>query len=66
MDCANGKSFVDYNKSLSITEQEDLYKFAEMYAAIEKPVREASDVVFPDLCTCDNIFISKDKDDFQV
>ena len=26
MDCANGKSFVDYNKSLPITEQEDLYK----------------------------------------
>lgn len=66
MDCANGKSFVDYNKSLSITEQEDLYKFAEMYTAIEKPVREASDVVFPDLCTCDNIFIQSSQGGYDV
>lgn len=65
-DCAQGISFVDYNCSLTLSDQEDLYKFAEMYSAIEKPVREASNVVFPDLCTCDNIFIQPSSNGYDV
>lgn len=63
---AKGVPYSFYDSSLSYLEYTDLYQYAKVYAAIEKPVRNTSNIVFPDLCTCDNIFISKDKDDFQV
>lgn len=54
---------IDYNKynNLSLEEQSDLYHYAEIYKKIETPIRQASHLVFPDLCTLDNIFIDEDK-----
>lgn len=66
MDKANGYSYVDYTNSFTVEEHKDLYKFAELYSAIEKPICEASDVVFPDLCTCDNIFIKPSQNGYNV
>lgn len=66
MEGAVGQSYLDYTKNFTIDKQEDLYNYAEMYSAIEKPVRKACNVVFPDLCTCDNIFISQNSEGYRV
>lgn len=63
---AVGTSYFEYTKNFTKSEQEDLYNFAEMYSAIERPVRKASNVIFPDLCTSDNIFISRESNGYRV
>lgn len=66
MENAQGESFLSYTQNLTVSEQEDLLEFAKMYMAIENPVRKASNVVFPDLCTCDNIFIQPNQNEYNI
>ena len=54
---AKGINYNDYQDSFTITERLDLKKYAKDHSKIESVVRRNSDIVFPDLCTCDNIFI---------
>ncbi len=46
----------------SLAEKSNLNKYSELYSKIEEVVRKANKlgIVFPDLCTCDNIIILPD------
>lgn len=54
---AKGVDFNQYTGSLSHQDQTDLYRYALIHSKIEDPVKKSSNIVFPDLCTCDNIFV---------
>lgn len=55
---ASGISYNDKENILTLKQREDLYRYADIFTKLEKIVKE-SDAVFPDLCTCDNIFIDE-------
>lgn len=55
---ACGISYNDLEDTLTLKQREDLYRYANIFTKLEKIVKE-SDAVFPDLCTCDNIFIDE-------
>lgn len=59
MNRANGIDYNTYDDQLTMLERTDLMKYAHLYSRLEDIVRRgnAEGVVFPDLCTCDNIFI---------
>lgn len=59
---ANGVNFNQYTDGLSHSAQTDLYRYADIHSKIESPVKKSSNIVFPDLCTCDNIFIDDNQD----
>lgn len=72
---AKGIDFVSYEHSLKTSQIVDLKRFAIEYKKLEDMVKRAHQhgIVFPDLCTCDNIFIDKsgnyqmiDYDDLQI
>lgn len=55
---ATGISYNEREDTLSLSQREDLYMYGDIFTKLEKIVKE-SDAVFPDLCTCDNIFIDE-------
>lgn len=57
MPSASGQSYNDLDDSLSIPQRENLTKYAHTHAKLEKVLKRNKDIVFPDFCTCDNIFI---------
>lgn len=66
---------IDYNtmdENLTIEERKDLQQYANIYAKLEKIIKSTPDVVYPDICTCDNIYVHDnniqliDYDGFQV
>lgn len=61
MEKACGISLNDYDSRLSMNERKDLFNYAEIYKKIEDIVKFSDNVVFPDLCTIDNIFIDSFK-----
>lgn len=51
---------VDYGtflESLNIEERTDLKLFATLYSKLESIIRTSSNIVFPDICSYENIFI---------
>jgi hypothetical protein len=56
MPSANGVDYNTFDYSLSPGDRVDLFGYAKR----ENVLVRAENVVFPDLCTCDNIFIDKD------
>lgn len=60
MDRAKGVSFNERNDKLPKRDINNLYKYARLHNNIEKIIKDSSDIVFPDLLTCDNIFVDKD------
>lgn len=70
---ASGINFNHYNDCLSEKEKGDLYNFGKIQQNLEKAISQTPEIVYPDLCTCDNIFIDKkrriqllDYDGFQI
>lgn len=59
MSRASGISFNMYDKNLTIEQRRDLKKYASVHHKLESVLRRNKDIVFPDFCTCDNIFIDK-------
>lgn len=55
-----GQTLTDHRESISLETKENLYHYANLHSQIETIVTENEDVVFPDLCTCGNIFINFD------
>lgn len=55
---AKGISYNDKEEILTLEERTDLYRYADIFTKLENIIKE-SDAVFPDLCTCDNIFIDE-------
>lgn len=60
MPSANGVDYNTFDDSLSLGDRVDLFGYAKRHHNIENVLVRAENVVFPDLCTCDNIFIDKD------
>jgi hypothetical protein len=54
---AKGISYTLYNDSLTGDQRRDLKRYAKVHHKIESVLRRNKDMVFPDLCTCNNIFI---------
>jgi len=62
MPCAKGVSYNDYEQSFDLSRRQDLFKYAEDHLKIEGVVQRNPNIVFPDLCTCDNIFVDENRD----
>lgn len=62
MDKAKGIDFDNYDNTLSLEQKEDLYEYAKIYNKLEDIVKRGhkEQIIFPDLCTCENIFIDDD------
>ena len=59
MPCARGVNYNKIDNNLSFSDREDLWAYAKRHNSIENVLVRAEDVIFPDLCTCDNIFIDE-------
>ncbi len=57
MDPAKGISLVQWEKRLSMSDRCNLFLYADFYSKLEKAVRTTPNIVYPDLCTCDNIYV---------
>lgn len=54
---AVGIDYNTYDDKLTIAQRQDLRKYAQIHSKLEKVLRRNKDIVFPDFCTCDNIFV---------
>lgn len=57
MEEATGYDYNQINEFVTDEDQNNLYRYAKIHFNIGNCVEKASNVVFPDLCTCDNIFV---------
>lgn len=57
---ANGIDYNEYDDKLSLRQRSDLYMYASDHDKIEAVLRRNCNIVFPDFCTCDNIFFDED------
>ena len=57
-----GLSYNEFDDTLSIKERQDLRMYASMHHKLESIVQRGNraGIVFPDLCSCDNIIIKND------
>lgn len=58
---------VDYNKieeNLTYSQREDLGRYGRIHNKLESIIKKNQNIVFPDFCTCDNIFID-DKENIK-
>ena len=55
---AKGVDYLTFLESLNIEERTDLKLFATLYSKLESIIRTSSNIVFPDICSYENIFIS--------
>ena len=59
---AIGINYNEFDKTLTLQEELNLMRFNHIHKKLEEIVKKNKDIVFPDLCTCDNIHIGqKDK-----
>jgi len=57
MKSALGINFNDFDSTLNNQQILDLERFNNIHKRLEDIVKRNKDIVFPDLCTCDNIYI---------
>ena len=62
MENVNGINLNAYERNLTLDQRADLHQYYELYKKIEDIVMKANKegIVIPDLCSLDNIFITKD------
>ena len=58
MKAARGIDYNTWENNLTISERKDLYGYAYIYSNLESIVQSTPDIVYPDLCTCDNIYVN--------
>jgi len=60
-DRAKGIDFNSYDDTLTLEQRSDLSMYAKIYNKLEDIVKRGhkEGIIFPDLCTCDNIFIDE-------
>ena len=61
MQAAKGINYNDWDQKLTLSQRGDLYQYANVYSNLEGVVASTPNIVYPDLCTCDNIYIYRDK-----
>lgn len=57
---AIGINYNEFTKKLTRKEEVDLIMFNNIHKNLEEIVRKNKDIIFPDICTIDNIFIGPD------
>ena len=62
---ANGMNYNERDDKLTIKQREDLNTYAKVHSRIERILIKNPNIVFPDICTCDNIFVDG-KDRIQL
>ena len=55
---ANGVSFANWEKQLDYKECRNLEMYANLFNRLESIVKSTPDIVYPDICNYDNIFVS--------
>lgn len=55
---AKGISFTEWYEQLIKSKNEDLESYARVYSKLEELVGSTKDIVYPDICSYDNIFVS--------
>ncbi|MBQ8681372.1 MAG: hypothetical protein IJ509_00450 [Bacilli bacterium] len=58
MKSAKGIDYNTWENSLTTSERKDLYGYAHIHSQLESIVKSTPNIVYPDLCTCDNIYIN--------
>lgn len=58
MEHARGVDYNKYGQSISINDRTNLYKYADFHYKLESIIKSTPNVVYPDICTCDNIYVS--------
>ena len=73
MDLARGVNYNERDEKFTILERANLYRYADVHFKLERLMQSTPDIVYPDICTCDNIYVDKndniqliDYDGFQV
>lgn len=63
MEYNNGVSFNDFDLNDTLEDKANLSKYLDIHRKINELVKKCNEVgvIFPDLLTCDNIYIDKDK-----
>lgn len=63
MSKALGQDYNTYDDNLSLKDRENLLHYIKRHLLLEDIVKRSNkeNIVFPDLCTCDNIFINGDR-----
>lgn len=56
---ANGIDYNTYDDRLTLRQRADLRMYARNHDKIESVLRKNPDIIFPDFCTCDNIFFDE-------
>jgi len=56
---AQGINFNLYDQNLTLDQRKNLKRYADIHYKLESVLRRNEDIVFPDFCTCDNIFVDK-------
>ena len=56
-----GIDYNEYDDQLSLTDRSNLKLYADNYTKLESIVKRGNEagIIFPDLCTCDNIFVNE-------
>lgn len=62
---AKGINYNERDDKLTIKQREDLATYARIHSKLEQILIKNPNIVFPDICTCENIFIS-DKEQIQL
>lgn len=62
MPAAKGITFTEHDENKTLPERVDLLQYAKEHNELEQIVKRSNNqgIVFPDLCTCENIFIHQD------
>lgn len=55
---ANGISYANWESQLSYRDRSNLELYANIYIELERIIRATPDIVYPDMCNYDNIFVS--------
>jgi len=59
MPMVKGRDYNEMDSNLALSERVDLERYAKIHNKLESIIKRTPDMVFPDLCTCDNIFIDE-------
>ena len=59
MKAARGISFNERDEKLTIEQRRNLHDYAILHNNLEKVIKKSDEFVFPDLLTCDNIFVDR-------
>ena len=55
---ARGIDYNSWDNTLTLQNRADLFMYAQVHYNLESIIKSTPDIVYPDICTCDNIYIN--------